>query len=78
MGYWSVYVSKEDEKVLKNKIKKIAERHHWSFSQAVSVLLKEHLIEERKPLSEEKNWELLSAQTFFEGYSEKDSLYDAL
>ncbi len=78
MSYWSIYVSKEDEKTLKNAVQKIADKHRWSFSQAVSGILREHLIEEKKRISEEESWDLLSTQTFFEGYSEKDSIYDTL
>ncbi|HBF13754.1 MAG TPA: hypothetical protein DDW49_10305 [Deltaproteobacteria bacterium] len=78
MSVWSVYVSPEDEKLLKKKIEKIAEKRHWSFSQAVSGLLREHLLEENKLLSDDESWSLMSAKAFFDGYSEKDSVYDQL
>ncbi len=78
MSYWSVYVSKEDEKALKKKIEKIAQKNRWSFSQAVTGLLREHLLEDSTPLPEEDSWQRLSTQAFFEGYSEKDSIYDTL
>lgn len=78
MSYWSIYVSKEDESALKKAVQKIADKNRWSFSQAVSGILREHLIEERKRISEDENWTLLSTQAFFEGYPEKDSIYDTL
>lgn len=34
------------------------------------------MIEEKKRLSDETGWALLTARSFFEGDSEKDSLYD--
>ncbi len=47
MAYWSVYVSKDDERSLKKKIERIAETNRWSFSQAVTGILREHLLEEQ-------------------------------
>lgn len=76
MGNWSIYVSPEEENLLKREIEKIAEENRWSFSQAVAGILKEHLIEEKKRLSDEMGWDLLTARSFFAGYSEKDGLYD--
>lgn len=76
MGNWSVYVSPDEESLLKEKIKKIAEENRWSFSQAVAGILREHLIEEKKRLSDETGWALLTARSFFEGYMEKDNIYD--
>lgn len=78
MAYWSVYVSKEEEKLLKGHIQQIADKNRWSFSQAVSGILKEHLIDEKKRISDEQTWNLLTAQSFFEGYPEEDSIYDSL
>jgi len=78
MGYWSVYISKEDERALKKKLEQVAAKRRWSFSQAVAEALKEHLIDEGKCLSDEEAWQKLSAKAFFEGYSEKDSVYDRL
>ena len=78
MSYWSIYVSKEDEKALEKKVRQIAQKNRWSFSQAVSGILREHLIEERKKISDSENWALLTTRSFFEGYSEKDSIYDSL
>ena len=78
MSYWSVYVSQEDEGVLKKELEHIAKKKRWSFSQAVTGILREHLIEEKKLPGETTSWEAISTQSFFEGYSEKDSLYDRL
>ncbi len=78
MGNWSIYVAPEDESLLKKKIQEIAERNRWSFSQAISGILREHLVQEGKCLSDEEGWALLTARSFFEGYSEKDSVYDRL
>jgi hypothetical protein len=78
MAYWSVYVSKEDEKVLKRILEKLAQSRRWSFSQAVAEVLREHLLGEGKCLSEEEGWNRLSAQQFFEAYSERDAVYDRL
>lgn len=78
MAYWSVYVSKQDERLLKGIIQKVAEKKRWSFSQAVSGILREHLIDEKKRLSEEETWDLMTAGSFFDGYSHKDSIYDKL
>ena len=78
MSYWSIYVSPDEEKTLKERIGKIAEKKRWSFSQAVIGLLREHLIDEKKRISDEEAWTLLTAESFFEGYSEKDSAYDSL
>lgn len=76
MGNWSIYVSPEEETLLKEKIEKIAEENRWSFSQAVAGILREHLIEEKRRLPDAMGWSLLTARSFFEGYSEKDNLYD--
>ena len=35
-------------------------------------------LKERQYLSDEEAWTLLTAESFFEGYSEKDSVYDSL
>lgn len=78
MGIWSVYVSEEDEELLKTKIKEISAKRRWSFSQAVSEILREHLIDEPKSLSDEARWQMMTAFSFFEGYAEKDSIYDSL
>lgn len=78
MSYWSVYVSKEEETALKGKIQKIAQKNRWSFSQAVTGILREHLIEEQKKISDEQSWAFLTTNAFFEGYSEKDTIYDSL
>ena len=78
MGYWSIYVPKEEEKILKKKIEKIADEKRWSFSQAVSEILREHLIEEKKRISDEIGWQMATAESFFEGYSDQDSIYDTL
>lgn len=78
MGTWSVYVSPEEESLLKGKIEEVAEQNRWSFSQAVAGILKEHLIDEKKRISDEEGWTLLTARDFFSGYSEKDSAYDDL
>lgn len=78
MSYWSVYVSQEDEKALKKKLQQIAKKNRWSFSQAVSGILREHLIEERKRISDSESWSLLTTRGFFEGYPERDSIYDSL
>ena len=78
MAYWSVYLSKEDEGFLKPLIEKIATAKRWSFSQAVSALLREHLIEEKSQVPDNATWDQMTATAFFEGYSEKDSIYDSL
>ena len=78
MAYWSIYVSPNEEKSLKKTIQKIAEKHRWSFSQAVTGLLREHLIEKKNSLSDNETWNLMSSQSFFEGYPEEDGIYDAL
>ncbi len=78
MGNWTIYVAEDEEKLLKKKIQEIAGRNRWSFSQAVSGVLREHLIDEKQRISDDVLWNLLSAQSFFEGYSEKDAVYDAL
>jgi hypothetical protein len=78
MAYWSVYVSKEDESTLKQALEKLANARKWSFSQAVAEVLREHLIEEGKCLSEDERWGRIAARQFFEGYSEKDAAYDKL
>lgn len=78
MGYWSVYVSREDERDLKKILAKIAREKRWSFSQAVSSVLREHLLIEKKRVSDEEGWEDLTTRAFFEGYSEKDEVYDSL
>ena len=78
MSYWSIYVSMADEKALKKRIQQIAEKKRWSFSQAVSGILREHLIEEQKRKPEKEDWQMMAAQAFFEGYSDKDSVYDSL
>ena len=78
MSYWSIYISAEDERALKKKVKEIAEKHRWSFSQAISGILREHLIEEKKRIPDDESWGLLTSQAFFEGYSEQDSIYDSL
>lgn len=76
MGNWSIYVSPEEENLLKEKIEQVARDNRWSFSQAVAGILREHLIEEKKRISDEMGWSLLTARSFFEGYSEKDAVYD--
>ena len=78
MGYWSVYVSKEDEKILKKKLEQVAQKMHWSFSQAVAGVLREHLVEEGERMSDEELWKRLSTKSFFNRYSEKDSIYDKI
>ncbi|MBI4411599.1 MAG: hypothetical protein HY541_03850 [Deltaproteobacteria bacterium] len=78
MSYWSVYVSQEDERALKGKVLQIAKKNRWSFSQAVSGILREHLIEEGKRISDSENWALLTTRAFFEGYPERDGIYDTL
>ena len=78
MANWSIYVAPEEEALLKKKIEEIAKKNRWSFSQAVSGILKDHLIHEKKKLPDSASWELTTAQSFFEGYSEKDSAYDVL
>ncbi len=78
MSTWSVYISPEEERLLKKKVEEIAEKNRWSFSQAVAGILKEHLIDEKNRLSEEEGWALFAAREFFAGYSEKDSAYDDL
>ena len=78
MAYWSIYVSDDEEKTLKSKILRIAERKRWSFSQAVSGILREHLLEEKNCMTDDQAWALLTTQSFFEGYSERDSAYDDL
>jgi metal-responsive CopG/Arc/MetJ family transcriptional regulator len=78
MGYWSIYVTKEDEKLLKKKLDEIAAKKRWSFSQAISETLREHLIEEKNRRSDEETWNSLASNSFLEGYSEKDSIYDTL
>lgn len=78
MSYWSVYISKEDEKALKNQINRVAKEKRWSFSQAVTGILREHLIDEKKRLTDDESWMMLSTRSFFEGYPEKDGIYDTL
>lgn len=78
MGYWSVYVSRDDDRELKEILNKIAEKKRWSFSQAVAAVLREHLLEEKRRISDEESWNHLAAQAFFEGYSEADEIYDSL
>jgi len=78
MAYWSVYVSKEDEGILKKALEKLAQARKWSFSQAVAEVLREHLLEEGKCLSEDQRWDRLAAKQFFEGYTERDAAYDKL
>jgi hypothetical protein len=78
MSVWSIYISPADERLLKKKIEQIAKKRRWSFSQAISGLLREHLLEERNRLSDEESWSLMSAQSFFEGFSGQDSIYDKL
>ncbi len=78
MAYWSVYVSKEDEGALKKALEKLAQARKWSFSQAVAEVLREHLLDEGKCLPDGERWDRLAARQFFEGYSEKDSVYDKL
>ncbi len=78
MSTWSIYVSPEEEKLLKKRVQEIAEENRWSFSQAVAGILREHLIDEKNRLSEEEGWTVLTARQFFSGYSEKDSVYDDL
>lgn len=78
MAYWSVYVSKEDEKVLKKALEKLVQTRRWSFSQAVAEVLREHLLEEGKCLTEGERWGRLAAGSFFEGYPERDAVYDKL
>ncbi len=78
MGNWTIYLAPDEEKLLKKKLQEIANRNRWSFSQAVSGVLREHLIEEKKKLADDVLWNLLSAQSFFEGSAEKDAIYDTL
>ncbi|OGQ07551.1 MAG: hypothetical protein A3G32_01355 [Deltaproteobacteria bacterium RIFCSPLOWO2_12_FULL_40_28] len=78
MSYWSIYISKKEEKLLRKPIETIAKKNRWSFSQAVSGILRQHLIEEKKRLSDEDNWQKLTTQAFFEDDEEKDSIYDTL
>lgn len=78
MAYWSVYVSEEDEALLKKLIEKLAKKNRWSFSQAVTGILMEHLIEEKNKISDDHAWQMETAQSFFEGYSDKDAIYDSL
>ena len=78
MGVWSIYVSETDEKLLKKRIQQVADQRRWSFSQAISGLLREHLIDEKTAVSNRDPWDTLSAQEFFDGYTEKDSVYDKL
>lgn len=78
MAYWSIYLSPAEERILKRKVKNIAEKKRWSFSQAVTGILREHLIEERKRIPDEEVWTLLTAKAFFEGYSKQDEVYDSL
>lgn len=78
MSNWSIYVSPEEEKLLKKKIQSVANKNRWSFSQAITGILKEHLIEENSQVSAQDEWNILSAHTFFDGYSDKDSIYDTL
>lgn len=78
MSTWSIYVSPEEEGILKKKVEEVAEKNRWSFSQAVAGILKEHLIDEKNRLSAEEGWTLLTAREFFSGYSDKDDLYNDL
>jgi hypothetical protein len=78
MGVWSIYVSEAEEKVLKKRIEQVAAKRRWSFSQAVSGLLKEHFIDEKTSVFGEDEWNSWSAKSFFDGYPEKDSIYDKL
>lgn len=36
------------------------------------------MVEENSQVSAQDEWNILSAHTFFDGYSDKDSVYDAL
>ncbi len=78
MAYWSVYVSKDDEKALQKALERIAHARRWSFSQAVAEVLREHLLEEGKCLTEAERWGRLAAVSFFEGYPERDAVYDKI
>lgn len=78
MAIWSVYVAPSEAKILKRKIRKIAKKKRWSFSQAVSGIIREHLLNEGGGLSEEGGWASMASRSFFDGYSEKDSVYDRL
>lgn len=78
MSYWSVYVSEEDNGLLKRELEKIARKNRWSFSQAITGVLREHLVEEKKLPKKGIPWETLAAQSFFEGYPERDSIYDQI
>ena len=78
MAYWSVYVSKNDEKALKKALEKVAQTRRWSFSQAVAEVLREHLLGEGMCLTEGERWSRLAAESFFEGYPERDAVYDKI
>lgn len=78
MSSWSIYIAPEEEKLLKGKIDSLAKKNRWSFSQAISEILREHLIEEKKRIPDEKAWEMMGTTSFFEGYCDQDSIYDAL
>ncbi|MBI4373479.1 MAG: hypothetical protein HY542_01250 [Deltaproteobacteria bacterium] len=78
MGNWSVYVAPEEERLLKKRIEDLAAKNRWSFSQAVSAILREHLIDEKKRIPDDEGWSRVSTEAFFGGYSEKDGIYDDL
>lgn len=78
MSYWSLYVSKTDEKLLKKKIEQVAQKNHWSFSQAVLIILREHLLEEDRSKGDDDTWQMLTARSFFAEDSLQDSVYDKL
>lgn len=76
MAYWSVYITSEDEKYLKKSIEKVAKTRNWSFSQAITGLLKEYF--SKKQFKDEDLWTHLTSESFFKGYSKKDEIYDSL
>jgi hypothetical protein len=78
MSYWSVYVSRADEKLLKKKIEQVAQKNHWSFSQTVLIILREHLIGKDRAGDDEGDWQRLAAHSFFAEDSLQDSVYDKL
>lgn len=78
MGNWSIYIAPDEERLLKKRIEALAEKNRWSFSQAVGAVLREHLIDEKKSVPDEEGWFRMSSAAFFEGYTEKDSVYDDL
>ena len=80
MAYWSIYVSPDEEKPLKKTIQELAKKQRWSFSQAVTGLLREHLLEKKNRISDNDAWDLITAKAFFEDYpqDDKENIYDSL